>query len=71
MSETNKTVVLLDECSNDELVIGDQFKDKDGNLDIPQLFDDLDQHTTGTDDITALKGMLAELEARVRHEPEE
>jgi len=70
MSETNETTVLLDKFDKDELQIGEQFKDEDGNLDVPQLFDDLELHNEAQDsDIRKLKGMLAELEARVVHEP--
>ena len=66
---SNESCVLLDECDEEELEIGDSFKDEDGNLDIPQLFDDLETHQHLENDIRVLKGMLAELEARVIHEP--
>jgi len=69
MSE-NKKGVLLDETEEKNLDIAENFKDEDGNLDIPQLFDDLELHKEAQDsDIRKLKGMLAELEARVVHKP--
>ena len=68
-NEQNKTCVLLHECDKDELEIGDSFKDSEGNLDKSQLFDDLELYRETGDDIDALRGMLAELEARVIHEP--
>ena len=66
---SNESCVLLDECDEEELEIGDSFKDEDGNLDIPQLFDDLETPQHLENDIRVLKGMLAVLEARVIHEP--
>lgn len=68
---SNKSVVLLDEIDEGDLQIGENFKDAEGNLDVEQLMDDLETHTHLNNDVRTLKGMLAELEARVIHEPEE
>lgn len=64
---TEQTTTLLSECKNSNLKIAEQYRNSDGNLDVAQLMDDLDAHTDVKNDINLLKGMMAELEARVIH----
>jgi len=45
--------------------IKEKFQNKNGNLDTNQLFDDFDQYTEDND-IDMVKGMMTELERRVK-----
>lgn len=49
--------------------IKDQYKNKNGNLDVQQLMDDLDQYTTDSDK-QIIQGMKAELDKRMKAELE-